>query len=421
MKRLAAILFLLVLPSPVQAQEELAGTWSGFWTRGGDTLAVEARFERTPEGWRGAFDAERLRVVGIPFTEVTYDSPRAVIRMVGDATTMVFEGVVSGDTFAGTFVEEAEEGSFAFRRREPGPATREEEIEFSNGEVRLAGSLILPAGPGPHPAVAFLHGSGAEGRWASRYLAQRLANAGWAALIFDKRGVGGSTGDWRAAGLEELAGDARAAVRFLAGRPGIDPSRIGIHGHSQGGTLAPMVAAGDSLVAFVVASAAAGLPTDAVEIFSVMNSIEDSGIAPQDTALARQFVHELVAVAYHGTDRARLDSLTIAARGRPWFFEPPPPEHSYWTFSRRFAAYDPIAHWRRVEVPVLLLYGGNDRRVPPGSSADAIVHALLEGGGGDVAVRIFPGADHTFRLRGAVWPRTAPGYPDALLDWLEAR
>ncbi len=410
----------LCWPVPGRAQDELAGAWSGTWTRSGDTLAVDMRFERTSDGWRGSFDADRLRVVGIPFTDVAFVSPRVAIRMVGDATTLVFEGVVRGDSLTGTLQEAGDTGTFAFARADL-PAISEEEVAFANGDVRLAGSLLLPSEPGPHPAVVFAHGSGAEGRWASRYLARRLALAGWAALIFDKRGVGGSGGDWRAAGLEDLAGDVRAGARYLAGRPDIDARRIGIHGHSQGGTLAPLIATGDAPIAFVIASAAGGLPTDEIEIYSVMNSIEDSGLPPEDEELARSYVEELVAVAYRGANRARLDSLTARARGRPWFFEPPPPESGYWGFSRQFGAYDPLSTWRRVHVPVLLLYGGSDRRVPPAASAEAIVAALGEDGSADVTVRIFPGADHTFRVRGAVWPRTVEGYPDAILDWLAMR
>ena len=90
--------------------------------------------------------------------------------------------------------------------------------------------MVLPSGTGPFPAVVFLHGSGAEGRWASRFLARRLAEEGFAALIWDKRGVGGSGGSWEESGFEDLAGDAAAAVAFLRSRPEIDPERVGLHG-----------------------------------------------------------------------------------------------------------------------------------------------------------------------------------------------
>jgi dipeptidyl aminopeptidase/acylaminoacyl peptidase len=406
----------VALPCLARAQETLEGEWSGIWTRAGDTLAVDITFRNVDGGWSGTFDSERLRVVGIPFTEVTYDSPRVLMRIVGDATTMVFEAEVVGDSLTGILREDSAAGTIRLlKNMTPRPEVHEEEVEFESDTVRLAGSLILPAGPGPHPAVVFLQGSGPEGRWASRYLAVRLARAGYAALIYDKRGVGGSGGDWRSAGFDDLANDARSGVRYLLQREEIDSRRIGIHGHSQGGTIAPLVAEPGPTVAFVIASAAAGLPMDEVEIYSVMNSLGGT-----DDPLAREFVRELVAVAYHGASRVRFDSLAVVARTRPWFFEPPSPDNAYWAFSRRIAEYDPLEHWRRVTVPVLLLYGEADQRVPPGPSAERIVTALAEGGNENVTVRIFPEADHTYRLSGQGWPRTVAGYPDVIVEWLDS-
>ena len=79
----------------------------------------------------------------------------------------------------------------------------------------LAGTLVLPATPGKHPAIACLHGSGPEARWANHYLAQKFAEHGIVALIYDKRGVGESSGDWQKATFAELADDAAAGIRFF--------------------------------------------------------------------------------------------------------------------------------------------------------------------------------------------------------------
>ena len=185
----------LALSGPAFAQADLAGAWAGEWGRSADTLPVTMRFEESAGAWSGSFDSERLRVAGIPFTEVVFESPDVTIRMVGDATTIVFTGTVKGDSLAGTMEEDGESGWFAFgRTADTEPAGREEEVRFRNGDVELAGSLLLPAGPGPHPAVVFLHGSGPEGRWASTYLARRVVRSGTAALIWDTRGVGDSGG-----------------------------------------------------------------------------------------------------------------------------------------------------------------------------------------------------------------------------------
>lgn len=417
----------MLIPSPALCQGgQLAGTWQGYWTRAGDTLPVTMVVRRDTTGAHTAtFDAERYRVSGIPFEEVRTEGCCDVTLVLrGDRTTVTFTGRLRGDSLTGFFREDASEGQFAYSRIiQAAPVFTEREITFRSGDVTLAGTLLLPRDRRRVPAVVFLHGSGAEGRWASRYLAGRLAERGIASLIFDKRGVGGSSGDWRLAGPDDLAADAVAAVARLLEEPRVDATRIGIHGHSQGGTIAPMVAARSPHVAFVIGSAAAGLPTDSVEVFSILNSVLPEATTADDSASAVEYAQELVAVAYHGRARARLDSLVQRFTGRPWFFAPPAPDNQYWRFSRVFAAYDPIAWWRRVTVPVLLVYGADDQRVPAAESAARIRSALRAGGNTRLTVRIFPGADHTFRLRPGAsgWPVTAPAYVSSLLDWLDQR
>ena len=405
-------------PNRLSAQD-LGGEWVGVWTRDADTLQVAMRFRQVDRAWTGEFDAERLRVEGIPFTEVAVDPPSVRLRLVGDATTTEFQGRVHGDSLSGTLVEDGARGGFAFSRiallRFP---LREEEVPFRNGDVELAGTLILPPWKGPHAAVVFLHGSGPEGRWASRFLARRLARGGTAALIWDKRGVGGSTGSWEEAGFGDLAGDAAAAVAFLRSRSDIAPDKVGIHGHSQGGTIAPLAAV-ESDADFVIGSAASGLPMADVEVYSIGNAIGVSSLPPQEAVIAKPFVEAIVDVAYRGAPRGELDRAAAAAQGHDWYFEPPGADDPYWFFSRRIADFDPLAWWARVRVPVLLVYGVEDARVPAEASRDAIVGAI--GDRAPVETRIFEGADHTFRVRspGDVWPRTVGGYPDAILEWLE--
>lgn len=409
------------VPLVAEAQD-LAGEWTGAWGRSGDTLAVTMRFSERDGAWSGSFDSPRLRVEEIPFTSVRFEPPRVTIEMVGDRTTLAFEGHLQGDTLAGILREEDDIGWFSTTRATGAPPTLPEvDVRFSNADVELAGTLVLPSGPGPHPAVVFLHGSGAEGRWASRFLARRFAERGVAGLIWDKRGVGESTGAWTDAGFEDLAADAAAAVAFLRGRPEIDPQRVGIHGHSQGGTIAPMVAV-LAEADFVIASAAAGVPMADSEIYSLESFVGVSTLPEAEAKIAREYVRALVDVAYRGAPRESLDAAAARARGHAWFFEPPAPDDSYWRFSPRIADFDPLAWWRQVRAPVLLVYGSADERVPVEPSRAAIVGAIGEAGA-DVETRVFEGADHTFRVRreGDVWPRTVEGYPDAILDWLRAR
>lgn len=410
--------------APVAAQQVPAGVWTGEWERESSTLTVEMTFSPTASGYEGSFSSAQLRVVGIPLTRVRYESPAVSWEVVGDETTMAFEGTLREDTLRGHFREGTASGTFALTRRtSTNSSVREDDVSFAKGPVMLSGTVVSPVGDGPFPGIVFLHGSGAEGRWASRYLAHEFAARGVAALIYDKRGVGRSTGDWRAVGFVELVGDAVAAVEALRSHPRVAADRVGIHGHSQGGTIAPWVASENRDVAFVVASAAGGVSMADCEVFSLENSLNVRGMPATEKDLAERYVRALVATAYGGAPRAELETAWEMVRDRSWAFAPPPETDPYWSFSRRTATYDPLESWRRVTVPALLLYGERDERVPPRRSAARIAEACLGAHAPRLEVILFPEADHNYRLRPdpsrpSEWPRTAPGYPTSMIDWV---
>ncbi len=400
---------------------DLAGTWSGTWIKAGDPLAVTVAFSKSGETYAGAFDSDALQVTGIPFREVTVTGAKVHFVLAGDATTALFDGTLKDDELTGNFTEGPAAGTFHLRRTTAPPPLNKRDAAFANGDVKLAGELIVPATPGRHPAILFLHGSGAEGRFASRYLAQSFARTGFVALIYDKRGVGQSTGDWQQSGFEDLADDAVAGIRFLAAQPEVDPNRIGIYGHSQGGTIAPLVASRAQTLGFVIASAASGLDPAEVEVYSIENSIGVPQLPASERVDAQRFVREIVDVAYKGKSRAALDAMAREFKGRSWYFDPPAPGNSYWAVSRKFAAFRPLDHWRRVRAPVLLLFGAHDERVPPVKSADAIIAALKASGNANVTLKTFPKADHTFRIvpqsPAGGWSKRVPDYADTLVGW----
>ena len=188
---------------------------------------------------------------------VALATPRVHIVLKGDDSSTIFDGALTGDALSGTFVDGSVKGTFALKRAAtPSPPLRSRDAAFNDGAVKLSGELLMPESSGRHPAVLFLHGSGPEGRWASRYLARKFAEQGFVGLVYDKRSVGGSSGDWQSASFEDLADDAAAGVRFLAAQPEVDPTHIGVYGHSQGGTIAPLVAVRAGNLNFVIASAA---------------------------------------------------------------------------------------------------------------------------------------------------------------------
>lgn len=418
------IALLCAIGSTVEAQGDLDGRWEGVWTRSGASLAVSFDFQRSDSGYTGLFGSTQLRVSGIPLSKVSRADTRVQFELVGDRTTMVFDGVLQGDRISGSFSEGDARGTFDVRKTTPSAKLvyREEQVTFANGETTLAGSLLIPNdGRKRHPAVVFLHGSGPEGRHASRFMADLLARRGIASLIYDKRGVGSSKGDWRSADFETLARDALAAVARLRSRKDINSARIGIYGHSQGAAIAPLVAP-RAKAAFVIASAASGIRADEGERYSLRNSLRADNLTPTEAAEAERFIDLIIESGKEGSRSAELDAAVARDSTERWFFPVPARDSYYWAFSKAIATYDPSRYWANVHVPVLLLYGELDQRVSVTESVRRIRTALRAANNRRVTIVVFPNADHTMRIAASTdggfhWPANPPGYLETLLSW----
>lgn len=403
------------------AAPTLEGYWTGQFQREGSTLNVELQFTREGDGWRGAFPAPSLRAIGIPLRDVRQEGEAAHFVLAGDDTTAVFDGRVTAEALAGQFTEGEARGSFLMARQAaPPPACVETPASFANEDVTLAGTLLVPLGSGaPFPAVLFIHGARAQHRDATRFEALALCRASIAALIYDKRGVSESGGDWRDASFDDLTGDAVAALDWLAARPEIDSTRVGIYGHSQGGSIAPLIATRWPRIAFVAAGAGAGQPMGEVERYSLRNAVAPLARDAADRADASAFVDRIVEAGATGRGLDQLIADAPRYADRAWFnvVEPPPRDNFYWAFQRRVAAFDSTVYWRSVRAPVLLLYGENDERVPVEPSIAAIRAALPAET--RVEVVVFEDADHPYNLpTEGPWPRLAPQYPGALVDFV---
>ncbi len=183
--------------------------------------------------------------------------------------------------------------------------------------MRLAGTVFAPRTAGKHPAMIFLHGSGAEGRWGSAYLADYVARHGIVALMYDKRGVGASTGDWRASTMQDLVGDGRAGVELLAQRADVDPANIGVYGHSQGGELAPAVAERNGHVAWIVAADSFIGPQYRQDLYRV-DTMLGTMYSGSELAAAKALYAEFVDVARTGKAHDQLRADIRSANGASW-------------------------------------------------------------------------------------------------------
>ncbi|MEP6652887.1 MAG: alpha/beta fold hydrolase [Myxococcales bacterium] len=250
------------------------------------------------------------------------------------------------------------------------------------GPLNLPGTLMLPRGAGPWPAVVLVHGSGPQDEDETigaskpfRDLALGLAGHGVASLRYVKR-TKHAPGDFappkKFTLKEETVDDARAAVALLAGAPGVDGKRIFVIGHSMGGYLAPRIADGEARVAGIVILAGSTRPLEDIVVEQM------SRLAPVRVAQA-----EAEARAVRDpklTDDAVVDFLGSKLPG------------SYFLDMRR---YQPAATAARLEIPILVMQGERDFQV---GSADYDGWANALGGHRNATLKLYPKLNHLFQM-----------------------
>ncbi|MET9480696.1 alpha/beta hydrolase [Streptomyces sp. NPDC006638] len=300
------------------------------------------------------------------------------------------------------------------------------EVRFSGRAVTLAGSLGVPRGSGgAFPGVVLVGGSGSSDRDNDTYfppIRRHLLNAGFAVLSYDKRGVGESSGDWRASTLDDLAADAAAALDFLRARPGVRADAVGLFGHSEGGWVALRAAAARDDVPWVVTNSCPGTTPAAQERHALANSLR-ARAAQRDTEGILALYDRLTEAGRRGAGFTEATELVDSA-GSPsglasyWAGM----DERLWAFLARKQDHDPVRDAARLRCPHLAIFGGADELVPVADSVglftttacrpDRDPHATL-------TVEVFPGADH--RVRTGEGAHLAPGYLSRLVQWIENR
>ena len=298
-------------------------------------------------------------------------------------------------------------------------ALPEDEVSFTNGKVTLSGTVVLPPTKGPHPAVVIGGGSGSWDRSGSRILADFFALNGVAALIYDKRGCGRSTGDWTKSNFDDLAGDALAGLELLKNRPDINPHQIGLWGISQGGWIVPLAASRCADVAFIISVSGPGITPEAQSAYCVEHWMKAEGYSEADVNEAGSLY--LLTIRCRRTDSGwnELKAEREADQNKPWYNACPysdrdaPGASKFWQL---IGNYDPVPALRNVHCPVLAIFGELDPLVPVQKSADVWKTALTEAGNHDVVIKIFPHADHGIADT-RTWT-TLPGFFTLQRDWL---
>lgn len=279
---------------------------------------------------------------------------------------------------------------------------RSEDVTFMDGDVRLAGTLVEPKTPGPHPAIVFMHGSGAAPRQSNFGLGYWLAAQGFAVLKYDKRGSGQSGGDLDGIRYEQLGEDGAAAARWLRARPEIDRKRIGFWGISEGGWTAPLAATQFKAAAFVIVASGGALSPAAGELLDTEDQLKTDGrfsSAQITDALNFQRLRDAYMHTGQGWD-AYVAALKSAVK-QPWWNYPSTdlygwskPDSAAWKMKAASYFYDPVPTLKALRCPILFIYGALD--TPAGVRADlSVIHQVFgDNRNAQATVRVFPETSH---------------------------
>jgi hypothetical protein len=401
---------------------DIDGIWLGTLDAGATNLRLVLKIANGPDGLTASLQSPDQSQQWLPANSATRsgDSLNFTIESLG----VVYDGKIDAglNSIDGTFTQGGRPLPLALKRvkdqaeletRHPqNPVKpypyREEEVTYANkaaGNV-LAGTLTIPPGKGPFPAVLLISGSGPNDRDETVFghkpflvLSDYLTRKGIVVLRVDKRGVGKSTGDLAHATTADFATDAEAGVQYLKTRAEADPRRIGLIGHSEGGTVAPMLAAGDPGVRFIVLMAGPGVPGDQIIVEQGRLIEEAAGATKEKAAQDADKQRELFALVEKEKDDAVLGKelreklagrvpdaqidVAIQQLTSPWM--------------RYTLTYDPATALRKVACPVLALNGEKDLQVPPAQNLSAIRKALEEGGNKHAEIDEMPGLNHLFQ------------------------
>jgi hypothetical protein len=306
--------------------QDILGSWMGTLHFGDVELRIAYTIEENQDGSLSAILHSLDEVVfDIPVNEIQYQDNQ--LTLISEAAQSTYEGrLVSGRNsiyFDGQWkqaglsfdldLRPVEEIPRPNRPQDPQPPFpyEEQEVVFENipAGIQLAGTLTVPEGPGPFPVLVTISGSGSQDRNSTFFehkpfwvIADYLARLGIAVLRYDDRGVGGSTDAETEATTADLAGDVSAAVSFLMDHPDIDPNRIGLIGHSEGGIIAPMVATEIEDIALIVLLAGPGVPGSQILLVQTEDILRAQGASEHYIETELIYLHRVFEILQDNSD-----------------------------------------------------------------------------------------------------------------------
>ncbi|MDL2245630.1 alpha/beta fold hydrolase [Parabacteroides sp. OttesenSCG-928-J18] len=415
MKKIYVWLFCsLFIMASVSAQD-ITGNWYGRADVGAMKLRMNLTFEKSGDTYSGYMVSPDQSSAKIPFNKITFEANQLSLEIA--QIGFKYQGVWKEDnTIEGSFTQMGAQFPIKFSREEtvanrpqhpvPPYPYQTEEISFRNekANVRLAGTLTLPEKEGKYPAVVLVTGSGPQNRneelmghkpfWV---IADYLTRQGIVVLRYDERGVGESEGKYNECGIPDFAEDAAAAIAYLKNRKKVDSQKIGIIGHSEGGSIATLLAA-QQVPAFIVSLAGPGengrdlMQKQRIALFKTsgatdeyinsynetMTKLEDYILATDKNTVKKESITAIIA----GTPLAGQEQTIIAQMTSA----------SMLTLLR----FDPLDYFKKITCPVLALNGDKDLQVIAQPNLEGF-RQIIANGNNRVTTKEYPGLNHLFQ------------------------
>jgi pimeloyl-ACP methyl ester carboxylesterase len=429
-------LVLICFLSTVAFSQNLEGVWHGALTIQGMKLRLDFNIVKKDSAYSATMDSPDQSAFGIPMTSVIYANQELVLTL--DAAKIIYKARLENEVLNGEFTQAGNSLPLEMTRniiekkvdkkpqdpKLPVPYSEEEVFFFNqSANVKLAGTLtypkLKPNSTQQFPAIVLISGSGPQNRDEELLghkpflvLADYFTRKGYAVLRFDDRGTGKSTGDFSLATTEDFASDVESAVKFMQHHFVVNPTKIGLMGHSEGGVIAPMVTANPSnSIAFIVLLAGTGIKGDSLLMLQQALIAKAEGMNPALLKENQQLNRDLFQLVNLHTDEKALNNAVEA------YFEQHPINAQLLAetgqsldefqqtlrsqllnpWMRYFLRLDPQIALKKVTCPVLAINGSKDLQVPAEQNIPAIKAAVESNGNKHVTVEILPNLNHLFQ------------------------
>jgi len=462
MKKIILTMLSLLLITHLMAGD-ITGEWNGVLSVQGMKLRLVFHISKADNGYSATMDSPDQGARNIAMTDVKFENNN--LKMELKAAQIIYSGIYNNsDSIKGTFMQAGQKFTMDLSRKavavekpvrsqdpaQPYPYVSED-IKFENSKdnVVLAGTFTKPKGDGKYPVVILISGSGPQNRNEELLghkpfliLSDFLTRNGIAVLRYDDRGSFASTGNFAMATSFDFANDVDAAIQYLKTRNDINPKKIGLIGHSEGGLIAPIVASRNKNVAFIILMAGPGIKGGNIlllqqeligrangmkeeyiqktheinnEIFKMVDEISNT-----DSLKVRISIYlnsKKKEIADLDTTAGKTDDVMIEAQIKqlltPWMLN--------------FIRYNPALILEKLKCPVLAMIGSKDLQVPANPNLNEIEKALKKAGNKDFTVKELSGLNHLFQECKTGSPNEyvsieqtiSPVALDTILDWIK--